>query len=76
MLSLCATKIFAPHLTKIVGIKKYHHFRCDSSKPGVVYVSELEIDLMKSNPHWSPHPKELPPVVPPKGLTAETVEAL
>ena len=71
------TDFFAPHLKKIVGIKKYHHFRCDSSKPGVVYVkehadtSELEIDLMKSNPHWSPHPNELPPVVPPKGLTAE-----
>ena len=26
---------------------------------------------MKSIQHWSPHPKELPPIVPPKGLTAE-----
>ena len=33
--------------------------------------SELEIDLMKSNQHWSPHPKELLPVIPHKGLTAE-----
>ena len=26
---------------------------------------------MKSNPHWSPDPKELLPVIPPKDLTAE-----
>ena len=31
----------------------------------------LTIDLMKSNPHWSPFLKELPSVVPPMGLTAE-----
>ena len=71
------TDFFAPRVKKLLGIKKNHNFRCDSSKPGVVYVkehadtSELEIDLMKSNPHWSPFPKELPSVVPPSGLTAE-----
>ena len=68
---------FAPHLKKVVGIKKYHHFRCDSSQPGVVFVNEHAdtdeqmIDLMKSTPRWSPDSSELPSVVPPKGLSAE-----
>ena len=75
------TVFFAPHLKKVVGIKKCHHFQCDSSKPGVVYVkehvdtSELGIDLMKSNPHWLPHPKELLPLIPPKqGIGIEMSE--
>ena len=33
------TDFFAPQLKKIAGIKKYHRFRCNSSKPGRVYVS-------------------------------------
>ena len=71
------TDFFAPHLKKVIGIKRYHHFRCDSSQPGVVFVKEHadtdeeKIDLMKSSPRWSPDPKELPSVVPPKGLSAE-----
>ena len=32
---------------------------------------EIEIDLMKTTPHWSPDPKELPSMVSPKGLSAE-----
>ena len=31
---------FAPHFKKVSSIKKYHHFRCDSSQPGVVFVKE------------------------------------
>ena len=71
------TDFFAPQLKKITGIKKYHHFQCDSSKLGRVYVKEnagtveVEINLMKYSPRWSPDPKELPSVVPPKGLSAE-----
>ena len=71
------TDFFAPHLRKITGIKKYHHFRCDSSKPGMVYVKEhadteeIEIDLMKITLCWSPDPNELPSVVSSKGLSAE-----
>ena len=71
------TNFFAPHLKKVVGIKKYYHFRCDSSQPGVVFVKEHAdtdeqmIDLMKSTPRWSPDSSELPSVVPPKGLSAE-----
>lgn len=69
------TDFFAPHLKKITGIKKYYHFRCDSSKPGVVFVkehanSEEEIDLLKT-PRWTPNPEELPRVVVPRGLLAE-----
>ena len=59
------TDFFAPHL-KVIGIKN-HHFRCDSSQPGVVFVKEHadtdeKIDLMKSSPRWSPDLKELPSV--------------
>ena len=36
------TDFFAPQLKKISGIKKYHHFRCDSSKPGRVYVEHAD----------------------------------
>ena len=68
---------FAPHFKKIVGIKKYHHFRYDLSKPGVVFVrehadtQEVEFDLTKGTSLWSPDANELPSVVPPKGLSAE-----
>lgn len=64
--SQCTT---GPHsstrLEKIPGIKKLHHFRCASSKPGLVYVkenadtSEREINLMISTTPWSPYPKVL-----------------
>ena len=71
------TDFFAPHLKKVTGVKKYHHFRVDSSQPGVVFVrehadtGEQRIDLRKSTPCWSPAPNELPRIVPPKGLSAE-----
>ena len=71
------TDFFAPHLKKVTSIKKYHHFRCDASKPGVVFVKEHadteeeEIDLFKATTHWTPDPEELPRVVVPKGLSAE-----
>ena len=68
------TDFFAPHLKKIIGIKKYHHFRFDSSNPGVkehVDTPELEIELMKATPCWSPDPQVLPSIISPKGLPAE-----
>ena len=71
------TDFFAPHLKKIAGIKKYHHFRYDASKPGLGYVkehantAEMEIDLMKTILRWSPDPQELPSVVLSRGLSAE-----
>ena len=71
------TDFFAPHLKKVASIKKYHHFRCDSSQPGVVFVKqhadtdEEKINLMKCSPPWLPDPNNLPSLVPPKGLSAE-----
>ena len=71
------TDYFAPHLKKVTGIKKYHHFRFTSSEPGVVYArvhadtDEVRMDLNKSSPPWSPNKDELPPIVAPKGLSAE-----
>ena len=68
---------FAPELKKIPGIKKLHHFRCVSLEPGVVYVkehadtAERKFTLWKSATTWSPYPYTLPPIVPPKGLSAE-----
>ena len=64
------TDFFAPHLKKVASIKKYHHFRCDSSQPGVVFVKEHadtdKIALMKCTPPWLPDPNDLPSLVPPK----------
>ena len=69
------TDFFAPHLKKVASIKKYHHFQCDSSQPGVVFVKEHadtdKIALMKCTPPWLPDPNDLPSLVPPKGLSAE-----
>ena len=69
------TSFFAPHFKKIVGIKKYHHFRMSSSQPGVVFLKEhsdtpeVKLSLLKQS--WTPTKEELPNVVPPKGLSAE-----
>ena len=30
--------LFKPYFTKLIGIKKYQHFRFDASRPGVVFV--------------------------------------
>ena len=60
------TDFFAPHLKKVTSIKKYHRFRCDASKPGLVFVKEPadteeeEIDLFMTTAHWTPDPEELP----------------
>ena len=64
------TDFFAQHLKKIVGMKNYHHFRCMSSEPGVVYVKEQadtpesKLELLKTP--WSPDPEELPHLVHPR----------
>ena len=75
------TTFFAPHLKKISGIKKYYHFRFESSEPGVVYVKERinspneeKISLLKESPSkekWSPEVNVLPEIIEPKGLSVE-----
>ena len=65
----------APHLKKIVGIKKFHHFRFTSSSPGTVFVrqyadiSETALSLVRDD--WNPDPSLLPPRIEPKGLDDE-----
>ena len=67
-----------PHFkqTAFKGIKKYHHFRFDGSKPGKVYAKtssdepEKEIELLVDL-NWRPSPTHLPEVVNPSGLSYE-----
>ena len=55
---------FAPHMKKIVDIKKLHHFRFSADEPGVVYTklscntSEKREELVKDRS--SPDPLHLP----------------
>lgn len=69
------TDYFAPHLKKVSGIKKAHHFRFTSSEPGAVYIKEhadtkeVKHDLLKCQ--WSPDQSVLPVTVQPKGLSAK-----
>ena len=66
---------FAPHMKKIVGIKKLHHFRFLADEPGVVYTklscnsSEKREELVKDRS--SPGPLHLPASITPKGLSTE-----
>ena len=70
---------FAEHTIKTAlgGIKKISHFRFCSSSPGVVYVrntsdtpssKEKKIVLLKDT-SWLPQLSNLPPIVPPDGLS-------
>ncbi len=66
---------FVPHMKKLLGIKKYHHFRFTSAEPGVVYVkyqwdtAENKQELLKTT--WVPNSSSLPDTVIPKGLSSE-----
>ena len=70
------TDFFANHTKKIPGIKKYHHFRFDSSHPGKVFVRihsdclEEELDLLKVE-SWLPDPNAYPAQLTPKGLSSQ-----
>ena len=65
----------APHLKKLPAIKKFHHFRMSTSKPGVIFckkhsdLPEEEFDINKHS--WSPDKDDLPSVIPPRGLSAD-----
>ena len=71
------TDFFAPRMKKITGIKKLHHFRIDSASPGCVFTKEqcdspeVKHELLKAP--WTPDVDSLPAVVPPRGLSAETM---
>ena len=69
------TDFFATRMKRFVGIKKYHHFRFDSSDPGVVTVklhsdSVEEMFYLLKQP-WIPDLSELPNIVSPKSLSTE-----
>ena len=65
--------LLAPYFKKIVGIKKFYHFRMLSSAPGILYVKEhtdteeLSLTLLRDN--WQPNSASLPPGLEPRGLS-------
>ena len=69
------TSFFVPHLRKLPGIKKIHHFRMSSSQPGFIFIKEhsdtAEVKFSMLKEPWSPDKDDLPEVIPPRGLSAE-----
>ena len=70
------TAMFAGRLRKLKNIKQFHHFSMSSSAPGSVEVrkesdSESEQFSLVMDSSWVPSLQQLPPVVPPSGLSLE-----
>ena len=72
------TSFFVTRFKKLSKLKSYHHFRVCSSEPGVVYTRihsdtpEVRHQLLKEDSlEWRPSYDEYPPVVDPKGLSAQ-----
>ena len=69
------TSHFAVSFKKIVGIKGYYHFKADAGSPGKVLLRGVtdgpvtKVNILKVNSALVHN--DLPPVVPPKGLTSE-----
>ena len=68
--------MFAGRLRKLKHIKQFHHFSMSSSAPGSVEVrkesdSESEQFSLVMDSSWVPSQQQLPPVVPPSGLSLE-----
>ena len=67
---------FKAFCTKITGIKKLHHLRFDSAHPGFIFVkekagsTEVKRSILKVK-SWSPKADQLPPVLPPAGLSSK-----
>ena len=71
-------EFFTPYLKKVTGIKKLHHLRFESASPGCAFVKERagsqEVKgcfLKKGAASWKPESDELPPVLPPAGLSLQ-----
>ena len=70
-------EFFTPHF-KVTGIKKLHHLRFTSASPGCAFVKERagseEVKrcfFKKDAENWKPEPDQLPPVLPPAGLSLQ-----
>jgi len=65
---------FKAFCTKVKGIKKLHHLRFDSASPGYILVkekagsTEVKRYILKVK-SWSPKADQLPPILPPSGLS-------
>ena len=72
---------FAPYFTKLIGIKKYHHFRFSADSPGTVFVKkfsdskEVPFDLL-THDSWVPNSGEMPEVINRPGLSVERQQYL
>ena len=71
-------QFFTPHFKKVTGIKKLHHLRFTSASPGCAFVKERagseEVKrcfFKKDAENWEPEPDQLPPVLPPAGLSLQ-----
>ncbi len=68
---------FAPDMKKLPQIKLFHQFTFSSLKPGIVTCKEysdsssIDIDVRKNKLTWHPVVTDLPPVITPKGLSAD-----
>ncbi len=67
---------FSQFHTKVKGIKKLHHLRFESASPGCIFVkeragsTEVKRNILK-NKSWKPTADQLPPVLPPSGLSLQ-----
>ena len=71
-------QFFTPHFKKVTGIKKLHHLRFTSASPGCAFVKERagseevkQCFFKKDAENWEPEPDQLPPVLPPAGLSLQ-----
>ena len=67
---------FSRFCTKVKGIKKLHHLRFESASPGCIFVkeragsTEVKRNILKDK-SWKPTADQLPPVLPPSGLSLQ-----
>ena len=70
-----------PHFRRLTGIKRYHHFRFDKNTPGVVHLrlysdSPEEKRRLVKDQNWKPDASDLPPTIPPSGMSLERQQYL
>ena len=69
------TRFLKPHFKRLQGILSYRHFTVTAADPGVVEVKRTaesvgkKLKLIKGN--WTPDKDDLPPVIPPPGLSID-----